>query len=236
VNIIAVTGWWGDLHHFLAAVSIDQWAEAFIREVKEGIGGTGIKPGLLKAANDITGVTPAPPAVTDWAYIRLGETMLRAIARAHLATGVPIVIHSYPTNRVGLQQTAVLKEEGVDLRRVLVAHSNDTTDVEYLLMLLEQGCYLGMDRYPGDVTYVSPQARTKTLKALIDAGYADHVLPSHDWPEAVPFPREFMEAYNPDSFLYIHRKVLPQLKEMGVSDETIKKMFVDGPRNFFEGV
>ena len=79
------------------------------------------------------------------------EVVLRGVARAHLRTGAPIMLHSYPAGQVGKQQLAILREEGVDPKRVKVDHSNDTTDVEYLSWLMEQGCYLGLDRYPGGV-------------------------------------------------------------------------------------
>ncbi|MBI3040294.1 MAG: phosphotriesterase-related protein, partial [Chloroflexi bacterium] len=168
VNIIACSGWYVDMPHYLARVSADQFAQVFIREIQEGIASTAIKAGILKEASDTEGVTAG------------GATILRAVARAHRQTNVPIMLHSYSPGQVGRQQLAILKEEGVDLNRVKVDHSNDTTDVEYLTWLLEQGCYLGMDRYPGLNT--SPRARTRTMKTLIDAGYAHRLLPSHDWP------------------------------------------------------
>jgi predicted metal-dependent phosphotriesterase family hydrolase len=37
----------------------------------------------------------------------------------------------------------------VDLNPVYIGHSNDDTDLGYLLGLLEKGVWLGMDRYPG---------------------------------------------------------------------------------------
>ncbi|MBA7602766.1 Parathion hydrolase [subsurface metagenome] len=227
VNIIACTGWWLDIPRFLAGVSADQFAELFIREIREGISGTDIKAGILKSASDIMGVTPAE------------EPVLRAVARAHLETKVPIMLHSYSPGRVGEQQLAILKEEDVDLRRVKVDHSNDTTDVEYLVWLLEQGCYLGLDRYPGH--NVSPLARTKTMKALIDAGYKDRLLPSHDWPlafveaETPLMSKEEREERNPHGYLYMKKVVFTQLREMGVSEETLNSLCVDNPRSFFEG-
>jgi len=228
VNIIACTGWWLDMPRFLAGVSADQFAQLFIREIEEGIAGTDIKAGILKSASDISGVTPGEEAV------------LRGVARAHLKTNVPIMLHSYSPGQVGRQQLAILKEEGVDLRRVKMDHSNDTTDVEYLTWLLEQGCYLGLDRYPGRNT--SPLARTKTMKALIDAGYGERLLPSHDWSlvqvmAAAPLisPEE-REERNPYGYLYMKKVVFPQLQEMGVSETMLNSLCVDGPRNFFEGV
>lgn len=43
-----------------------------------------------------------------------------------------------------------------------------TQDIEYLTWILDQGCYLGMDRFPG--SYLNPYARTETMKKLIDVG------------------------------------------------------------------
>jgi len=97
-----------------------------------------------------------------------------------------------------------------------------------------------MDRYPGRI--VSPLARTKTMKALIDAGYAERILPSHDWSlvgirgEASPVTQEARDAYNPHGHLYMKKVVFPQLQEMGVSEAILNTLCVDGPRNFFEGV
>ncbi len=229
VNIIACSGWWLEMPRFLTGVSANQFAQLLIREIQEGIAGTGIKAGILKGASDMAGVTPGE------------ESVLRGVARAHLQTNIPIMLHSYSPGQVGRQQLAILKEEGVDLRRVKMDHSNDTTDVEYLIWLLEQGCYLGLDRYPG--RNASPLARTKTMKALIDAGYANRLLPSHDWSsvwvEAAENPlmsQEEREARNPDGYLYMKKVVFVQLREMGVPEATLNSLCVDNPRNFFEGV
>ncbi len=231
VNIIAVTGWWMELPRFLVGLSADQFADLFIREIEEGIAGTGIKAGLLKAASDSSGVLPAE------------EQVLRGVARAHRRTGVPIMLHSYSPGQVGRQQIAILQEEGVDLKHVKLDHSNDTTDVEYLTWILEQGCYLGMDRYPGRVT--SSQARTRTMKALIDAGWAHRLLPSHDhslvWlkleglPQDSPMSPEEREKRNPHGYLYIKKVVFPQLKELGVTEAVLNRLCIEGPKNFFEG-
>jgi phosphotriesterase-related protein len=229
VNIIACTGWWLDVPRFvsgiMSSVTVDQMAESFVREIDKGIGDTGIKPGVLKSASDVGGVTPPQ------------EMALRAVAKAHLKTGVPIVIHSYHPGQVAKQQLDILKDEGVNLKYVKVDHCNDTTDVEYLTWILEQGCTMGLDRYPGRL--VSPLARTKTLKALLDAGYQDKLCPSHDCLLAYVLPAGFTteqyEAMNPHRILYLKKVVFPWLKEMGVDDEKINQLCITGPRNFFEG-
>ncbi len=226
VNIIACTGWWMNLPDYISGASPDLYADLFIREIQEGIAGTGIKAGILKSAADHGGVTAT------------GEIMLRAVARAHCRTLVPIMLHSDALGQVAKQQLAILKEEGVDLSRVAVDHVNETKDMEYLNWLLDQGCYLGMDRYPG--LNLSSRSRTETLKLLIDAGWIDRLLPSHDFGLATPetfYPpevKESIEKGNPYGYLYIKRVVLPQLKEMGVPEDVLNTLCVNGPKKFFE--
>ena len=230
VNIINVTGWWLDVPRFLNGVGPNQMAREFIRDIEEGFRGTDIKAGVLKCAADFEGVTPVL------------EVMARAVSRAHLETGVPIMVHSYPTGHVARRQIKIFREEGVDLTRVKIDHSNDTTDTEYLKWILDQGCYLGLDRYPG--RYVSAHMRTVTLKRLMDDGYGDKLCPAHDCiclhvhkeqPDGtIPEEHEFTRM-NPEQYLYINRFVIPDLKEMGATEEDIKTLFVDNPRRFLAG-
>jgi len=241
VNVIASTGWWLDnilpvplVPHLLGTFAADQFAEIFAREVLVGIEGTDIKAGIIKSAADVDGVRP------------VGETLLRGVARAHLRTGVPIMLHSYAPGQVARQQIAILKDEGVDLRRVKVDHLTETTDLEYLTWIAEQGCYLGMDRIPG--VYVIPsagpsqEARLRVIKGLIDAGYADRLLLSHDgislttlFDKVSKADQNKIDRENPYGLLYISKATLPGLREMGVSEEIVASLLVDNPRRFFEG-
>ena len=112
-------------------------APLYVKEIEQGIENTGIKAGIIKVASDRGGVTQPQ------------EVVLRAAAQAHLATGIPISTHTWSPDKVGAQQVSILEEEGVDLNRVYIGHSNDDTDMDYLLGLLRKGVWLGLDRYPG---------------------------------------------------------------------------------------
>ncbi len=230
INIINVTGWWLDVPRFLRGVSVNQMKREFLRDIEEGFRGTDIKAGVLKSAADFEGVTEPL------------ETMARAVARAHVETGLPIMVHSYPTGQVARRQIEILREEGVDLTRVKIDHSNDTTDIEYLEWILDQGCYLGLDRYPGRL--VSPHMRTVTMKTLIDRGHAERLCPSHDCmclsvmnenPDGTMPTDHAFGLRNPDKYLYMKQHVIPKLREMGVSPATIEMLFVENPRRFFSG-
>ena len=227
VNIIVTTGWWMNMPSYLSGHSPDLFADLFVREIEEGIADTGIKAGILKSAADYGGVTAD------------GEIMLRAVARAHCRTGIPIMLHSYAPEQIARQQLAILTDEGVDMKKVAVDHINDTQDMEYISWILEQGCYLGMDRYPG--TNLSPYARTETLKRLLETGWAERLLPSQDMSLANPvtfYPPEVQESVekgNPYGYLYLKKVVFPWLREMGVNEAVLNTLCVIGPRRFFEG-
>ena len=229
VNIICATGTWRDIPRAFWGADPDDIAHVYVREIEVGMEGTDIKAGIIKVANDQGGVTPD------------GEIILRAAARAQRRTGVPISTHTWAPERVGDQQIRIFQDEGVDLDRVYVGHSNDTTDMDYLTGIIEKGAWLGLDRTPGGLAEgtPSPSERVRTIKRLIDAGHADRIMLGHDWsifPGIMPASaRQAFLAHNPDGHLYITRKVLPALREMGVSRETVDQIMVSNPRRFFEG-
>ena len=170
---------------------LDKVAALFIKEIEEGIEDTGVRAGIIKVASDRGGVTENE------------ETVLRAAARACNATGTRISTHTWSPDRVGEEQVRILKDEGVDLNRVYVGHSNDDTDVEYLIGLLEEGVWLGLDRYPGGRTPETPrwEVRTEIVKRLIDAGWAHRLMLSHDHSTPLVQPsdelRREREVFNP---------------------------------------
>ncbi|MBI4312618.1 MAG: phosphotriesterase-related protein [Chloroflexi bacterium] len=230
VQIIAATGIWRDIPRVFWSAKPDQVANLFAREIEVGIDGTGIKAGIIKVANDQGGVTPE------------GEIILRAAARASKRTGVPISTHTWAPERVGDQQVRVFEQEGMDLNRVYIGHSNDSTDIGYLLGLLRKGVWIGLDRYPGGRNPATPnwEQRTETAKRLIDAGFGHRIMLSHDWSIASqsavsPEQQEERRRYNPDGYLFIHRRVDPRLVELGVPKDVVAKLNNDNPRRFFEG-
>ena len=230
INIICATGTWRDIPRVFWSATPDMIAPLYIREIEEGIEGTGIKAAIIKVANDVGGVTPE------------GEIVLRAAARAQKATGVPISTHTWAPERVGEQQVRIFEDEGVDLNRVYVGHSNDTTDTGYLIGLLEKGVWIGLDRYPGGRMPGTPdwEGRTDTIKKLIDAGFGHRIMLGHDWSVTLSIAslqiQEDRQRYNPDGYLFITRRVLPRLRELGATEEQITQIMVDNPRRFFEGV
>jgi phosphotriesterase-related protein len=199
----------------------DPMVDLFVRDITSGIADTGIKAGVIKCATDRPGVTPGV------------ERVLRACARTHLETGCPITTHTHAESRRGLEQQAILKEEGVDLGNVVIGHSGDTDDLDYLLELIDNGSYLGMDRFGID-HYLPTAERVRVVADLCERGYADRMVLSHDascyldWiPGELPPPG--MEHWG---YLHISNDVIPALRDLGVTDAQLETMLVDNPRHF----
>ena len=233
LNIVPATGLWRDIpRHVGLGSTVERLAGAFIREIEVGIEGTGIKAGVIKVATDVE-------QITEEGLTRPSDLVLRAAARACNHTGVPIATHTAALAKAGNYQVAVFEEEGVDLRRVCIGHSNDTDDMDYLTAILRKGCYLGMDRYPGGRDGgLNWEERTQVVKHLVDLGFAGQVTLSHDFGgprPALPEVLEMRKAYNPDGYCFVVRRVLPRLRELGISEEDIHTMTVDAPRRLFGG-
>jgi phosphotriesterase-related protein len=196
--------------------------DMFIRDITDGIAGTGVRAAILKCATDEPGITPGV------------ERVLRAVAAAHRATGVPITTHTHAHTRRGLDQQRVFAEEGVDLSRVIIGHSGDTTDLDYLEELVTAGSYLGMDRFGLD-NILSFEDRVDTVARLCQRGHADKMVLAHDASCYIDWlPEAALPVVLPNwHYLHIHNDVLPALRERGVTEEQITAMLVDNPRAIF---
>lgn len=196
--------------------------EMFVRDITEGIADTGVKAAILKCATDEPGLTPGV------------ERVLRAVAQAHRATGVPITTHTHAITRRGLEQQRIFAEEGVDLSRVVIGHSGDTTDLDYLEELIAAGSYLGMDRFGLD-NILGFADRVDTIARMCERGHADRMVLAHDASCYIDWlPEAALPVVLPNwHYLHIHRDVLPALRERGVTEDQITTMLVTNPRAIF---
>ncbi len=192
--------------------------EFFVKDLTDGIADTGIRAGVIKCATDESGLTQGV------------ERVLVAAAHAHRETGAPISTHTHAGTRRGLDQQDVFRKQGVDLERVVIGHSGDTTDLDYLRTMMEAGSYLGMDRFGLDLM-LSFEDRVRTVAALCAEGYAEKMVLSHD---ASCFTHNFdvadKERLMPNwHYNHLHEDVLPALRAHGVTESQIETMLVTNP-------
>ncbi|HXN38623.1 MAG TPA: hypothetical protein VN892_11325 [Solirubrobacteraceae bacterium] len=232
VRIVACTGIYSYdyLPHYFANRDVDTMADHFVEDIEFGIQGTEIKAAFLKCAADAAGVTENV------------EKIHRAVARASVKTGAPIMAHSMPAVATGPRQVEIFKEEGVDMARVQIAHCGDSDDVGYIEGLLEQGVYVGLDRY-GLEMFMSIDKRNATAAELLRRGHAERLMISQDFCASIDwFPPEAGEAFESNgairnwSMTLVFDEVVPALREMGVMDDAaFNTIFVGNPRRWLVG-
>jgi phosphotriesterase-related protein len=199
----------------------DHMAQVFAHDIEHGIQGTAIKAAFLKCAVD-------EPGITD----DVGK-VLRACARASKETGRPLMVHSHPGTRRGLEIMDVLDDEDVDPATVQIAHTGDTDDVDYIEQLLERGPFIGMDRYGLDLILATDK-RNETVMTLLERGHADRMFLSTDaCAEFDWFPTELVEQATPNwKSTYLMGDIVPQLRDAGMTDDQLDQMMVENPKRW----
>jgi len=223
VAIVAATGVWIEPQRFWHQRAAAEAAELLIADLEDGIADSGIRAGVIKCALDVPGLQ-RPGA----------ERVLRACAIAHRATGVHLSTHTHAATRNGLDQQRVFAEEGVDLRRVVIGHSGDTTELDYLRALLAGGSYLGLDRF-GVEDVLADAARMDVVAALCREGHAERLLLSHDascWTDRTP--QAALRRLRPHhDHRHVVERIAPGLLERGVTEQQVQTMLAGNPHAIF---
>lgn len=228
IQVVPATGVYGEHYTFLAHPfqqrPVEYLADAFVHDIEEGIQGTDVRAAFIKTAIDEPGITEDM------------DKALRAAAQAHKRTGAPILVHSHPGTRRGLEIMDVFDSEDVDPARVQVAHTGDTDDLEYIEELLARGPFIGMDRY-GLEFILATDKRNRTLVELCRRGYAERMTLSHDFCAAFDwYPDEAIAELAPEwSMSFIFEKVIPSLLEAGVEQTDIDTMLDVSSRRWLVG-
>lgn len=207
----------------------DQIADLFVHDIEQGIQGTEIKAAFLKCAADEPGITENV------------EKVHRAVARASLRTGVPIMAHSRPASDTAPRQIEIFAEEGVDLDKVQIAHCGDSPDADYVESIIERGVWAGLDRY-GIEMYQPFEQRIAVHLALLERGYADRIFVSADSCATIDWFAAETGKQMADAGLIqdwtikiVHDKVLPALREGGMTEEQERTMLHENPARWLTG-
>jgi phosphotriesterase-related protein len=235
LNILCSSGFYyegeGGTAYFKFRFSLgDGFQEVYdmmLREVTEGVGGTGIRAGVLKIASGRDAISPYE------------SVFFRAAARVQRETGVPIITHTQEGQQ-GPRQAEMLVGEGADPSRVIIGHMDGNTDVQYHLDTLKHGVTVGFDRIglQGLVGTPLDSERLRVLEALISQGYAGQITLSHDsiWQwlgRPLVMPDAILPAVKDWHPAHIHDDILPELLRRGVSADQLTLMTVGTPARIF---
>jgi len=217
VHIVMATGLHKDLfsHPLTAGATVDQLADRFATEVSRGVGETGVRAGVIKAATSLDTITPGE------------EKVLRAAARAHRATGAPISTHTQK-GTMGREQIRLLREEGVDPARVALGHVDLKPDIDYHRALLDTGASIIYDQISKE-KYVPDRDRIPLLLRLVEEGYGDRIMLSGDFARV----SSWTSTGGGPGLTYLLWRFVPWLIAEGMPRAAVTAMLVQNPACFF---
>ena len=197
----------------------------FVRDIADGIAGTGVKAAFLKCCVEHAAPTPGI------------ERIARAVARASVETGAPITVHTSGHEQSGTTALDLFAAEGADLTKVVVGHAGDSNDLSYLMALADRGAYLGMDRFGLDLFNPGTE-RVKTIAALAARGYDDRMVLGHDANCFIDYfggAHDAVKAAAAPNWHYEHISddILPALLAAGVTQQQIDRMLIANPVAYF---
>jgi phosphotriesterase-related protein len=228
LNIIMGSGYYTDETQpaRLKDMSVSDIANEIVRDILEGVPGTGVHAGVIGEIG------------MDWDFTEAEQKSLHAAAQASKRTGVPVIIHLEGWHRWGHQSLDIVEEEGASLKHTVLSHMvASIDDWEYQTSLAARGAYLGYDMIGQDVDWggdihhgecPSDREVALALKRLIDAGYIHQITLSHDICAKTMYTR-----YGGKGYAFILRHFVNRLKKLGVTEEQIHTLIVENPREFF---
>jgi predicted metal-dependent phosphotriesterase family hydrolase len=214
LNIIVNTGYYGARNHqhlppHTFTDTPEQLAEGWIDEFRNGIEGTGIRPGFIKI-----GVNRGPLSDTD-------KKLVKAACLTHLETGLTIASHTGPSDGA-FEQLEILREYKVDPSAFIWVHAQNENDPEKQEQIARLGAWVGLDGINGK----SIDRHFSMLNSLKKAGFLSRVLISHDsgWYRV---GEEDGGNFQPYSLIF--DKFIPMLREEGYTNKEVNMLLKDNP-------
>jgi phosphotriesterase-related protein len=214
LNLLTNTGYYAAAQNkFVPAHAYRETADAlaarWVREFKNGIEDTGIKPGFMKI-----GVDAGPLS-------EIGRKLITAAARCHLQTGLTIHVHT-GNGAAAMEIIDTLKREKVSPNAYVWVHAQNEKDRDLHRKAAEVGAWVEFD----GVSERSLDAHVDAVLDLIGRGHLDQLLVSQD---AGWYHVGEPGGGNYRGYTFLFDNFLPALRKKGVSESQIKTLMVLNP-------
>jgi phosphotriesterase-related protein len=217
VNLVTNTGLYGAVEDkFLPPWAYTETAEElatrWIAEARDGIDGTGIRPGFIKTAVDM-----------DPELSSVDRKLIEAAAITHRATGLTIAVHT--SKGPGLAILEMLNDYGVRAEAYVWVHAQ-AAPVEEILQAAAAGAWISLD----GIRPSSLELHADRLVTLKEHGLLGQVLLSHDagwFDPAKPGGGEYR------GYELLFTDFLPMARERGVKEVEFDQVLVDNVARAF---
>jgi phosphotriesterase-related protein len=215
VQILTNTGYYGaanDKHVPKHAFeeSAEQLAARWVREARDGIDGTGVKPAFMKI-----GVDGAPLSAID-------AKLVRAAALTHRDTGLAIASHT-GSGAAAMEELDILAREQTPASAFIWVHAQSERDTAFHVRAAKRGAWVELD----GISDASLDRHVSLVQSMKAAGLLGQTLVSHDagWYH-VGEPKG--GTFRPFDTLFT--KFVPALRAAGFTEAETRQLLVDNPR------
>ena len=213
INVIMGGSWYwfpsldDDFRDFIMTQGKNKVADILIKEIYEGVGDTGIKPGVIGEVGngDYEG--------TDIIY--------HAAAIAQKETGVPVICHS-----PDLHVLDIAEEEGADLSKFVMGHWSLLCPMKEAF---RRGAFVSVDQFGMNFPGIeSDDERVGAVLRAFELGYEKKLLLSQDvcW-------KVRLKQFGGGGYAEIFDSVVPKIRAKGISDAEINSLFTDNVKRLF---
>jgi phosphotriesterase-related protein len=191
----------------------EQIAARWIAEFRNGIEGTGIKPGFLKTSVDKSPLTPTQRKIID------------AAAITHLATGLTIGVHTGNGDAAN-EQLDILKKRSVSPSARIWIHAQNETASKYHIETAQKKGWVSFD----GINPETIQTNIDFLQTMKREKLLDFVLISQDsgWYNVGEAKGGTYKDYN-----CIFTQFIPALKQHGFTQKDIDTLLISNPARAF---
>lgn len=223
VNIIVGCGHYYHKAHYpyVKTATVDALAEEMIRDVRVGIGDTGIKAGIIGEIG------------TSAVISKDERKVLIAAGIAGNETGKAVHVHTDLYTCNGFEVIDTLTAEGVSPGKICIDHVDVLPKPDYIRALMDCGVYVEFDDF-GKEFYLSEEKRfvydlerIKLLKQLIDEGYGKQILICNDI-----CLKTMWKKYGGPGYAHILRLVKHMALENGIDEKTYNALLTENVKNF----
>ena len=203
-------------------MTVEQIRDGILKEFGNGIGDTGIKPGILGEV----GVSHI-----DNPFEILS---LKASGMVQKEIGCPVIIHTPIWDKEGNSILDILEKSGANPRKVALSHLDPTCeDYDYADSLAKRGAYIVYDQFGLHVmTYEglflpSDNDRIRAVVEQVKRGNLENILISQD----ICF-KIVLTQWGGHGYAHILENIVPRLLKEGLTREEVDTILIENPKRF----
>ncbi|CAG5132870.1 unnamed protein product [Candidula unifasciata] len=227
VNIVCGTGFYVETaqEDLVRSYNEEKMADKMRHDILEGV--DGVRCGIIGEIG------------TSWPVTEFEKRSLRSSAQVQEELGCPVIIHPGRNEQAPSEVVRLFQEAGGKAEHSVMSHLDRTFfDMSTWLEFAELGSYIELDLFGTEVSYYqlneavdipSDAQRIQTIKNLLDEGYEDKIVLSHDI-----HTRHKLIKYGGHGYSHILLNVVPKMLQRGITQDQVDKMIKFNPQKWLQ--